>query len=177
MGKWAMYRRRGGGNIAQAEDVGDAAFVAPPPANNIRNDFTGGLGTRVVFNTNVTITQIARYNLAASIGAHTLEIRNNAGILLGSVVLPGGTYTANAWEFVTVPGGIPLLAGTAYNIMSTETSGGDSWRDGGAGDQVDSAEFAAVKTSVTSVSWNGSAFTPLGANESYGPVNFRFTVP
>jgi hypothetical protein len=66
---------------------------------------------------------------------------------------------------------VTLAAGTAYLLLSQETSGGDSWYDW---DTTMTTTAAAADNAVAWGTGVGDWHTLTVANRAHGPVNFTY---
>lgn len=156
---------------------------SPPPGTSfvssvnlgtapLRNDFSGSVGMQItVGSTAISVSQLCRYYVSGNSGTHTLTLATTAGVALGSVSINmgAGTPDANGFKCATLASGIGLAANTSYYVVSSETNGGDQWRD---------YNVTLTPTSVGSIPsavYNAGSYTTYGSTgNSYGPVNLYY---
>lgn len=155
-----------------------ASFVSSVTLSTsaLRNNFNGWLGMKITTGTSpVVVRELARWVLTGNTGTHTVKIVNAAT----SLDVPGASAVVNtsgapAGAFAYTPLAVPvtLAANTTYHVVSQEVSGGDQWYEGN--NTLTYAGIATVDQSVYSS--NGTTYTTgYSANNSYIPVNFRYS--
>jgi hypothetical protein len=121
----------GGGSITRTNN-----FVAFP-TSAARNNYTGALGYTFQVNVPISVTAFGRYFASGNTQNHVVNLwvsTNTSTPLATETVLASGTPDGNG--FIWAPLGSPvtpvtLVPGVTYAIASDETSGGDTWNDGG----------------------------------------------
>ncbi len=154
---------------------GDVAYINSFIPGNQRNDYSGWVGLQIVVGpTPLQVSELGRITVAGNSGTHIVKLVNASD----------GTDVAGGAVAVTMNGGIPgqfrygvlnrpvtLSAGATYWLMSLETFGGDSWHDW-------NTTFTTTGVALAnSLAWGtgpGDWRTSAVANQSYGPVNFRY---
>jgi len=137
-----------------------------------RNNYTGRHGAQITPGRDLTISQLGRRKLTGT-GVHTLSVvrvADNATVASTRLDLSAATAPAeDGVVYTPLSRPITLDAGTAYYLLSTETSGGDPFSD------VWGTRATSDRVTVNSgVYGNGSSWiTPAGTGALYGPVNLR----
>jgi hypothetical protein len=151
-------------------------FIDSFTPTNLRNDFNGWVGLRLVVGpTDVSVTSLGRWVVAGNTGTHTVRLVDAAT----GVDVPGGSAVVNtagapAGTFAFTPiAPITLSAGHSYYLLSQEFAGGDAWYNydtqvvtSGAGTDVGAA-YAFAATPATIVPGGGTG-------QGYGPPNFEY---
>lgn len=140
------------------------------PTSNLRNDFTGWVGTKFTIGAaNVTITSLGRVFATGNTGTHTVKIvlaSDGSNVPNASVSLSMTGGTAGQFWYATLANPVTLQANTSYYLVSQEQSGGDSWYDYGI---VSPTSLAAINNAVY---FDGTKWVLVGgANYSYVPLN------
>jgi hypothetical protein len=138
----------------------------------VRNDFGGWVGARLtVGSASLTVNSIGRLCLTGNLGSHTVKFAaNGQDVPGGSVQVNMAGCTAGQFVYSALPSTISLQPGVTYELASLEVSGGDTWYDSGP---VSTTADAAVNDAVF---YNGSWINSSGANTSYVPPNFQYSV-
>jgi len=138
-----------------------------------RNNYTGRHGAKItVGGQPYTISQLGRWK-GTGTGVHTLSvIRVSDGAPVASARLDLSAATApaeNGIAYVPLTRPVTLTANTSYYLVSTETNGGDPFRD------VWGTNATSDRVTVDSgVYSSGSSWiTPNRAGALYGPVSMR----
>lgn len=100
-----------------------------------RNDTDDRVGMRVtVGSSDLVVTGIGRFHVTGNSGLHSLSLTETDGTILGSVEVDMSTDNPDASDFVygALPTPVTLSAGTAYNVSSQESAGGDLFYGGGS---------------------------------------------
>jgi len=142
------------------------------PASNLRNDFTGWVGTKFTIGpANVTVHSLGRIFVTGNSGTHTVKLvlasdGSNVPGASVSLSMTGGTPGQFWYADLTSP--VTLQANTSYYLVSQEQAGGDSWYDYGT---VSPTSLAAVNNAVY---FDGTKWVLVGgANYSYVPLDFK----
>jgi O-glycosyl hydrolase len=150
------------------------SLVTETVTGTIRSDFTGEVGMEFTTGANpIVASALGRTSMAADTQPHTVSLyRASDGSLIASASAPVGAAAPDGLGFVygRLSSPVTLAANTSYVLLSSETSGGDSWFD--------------LDTSVRLASGartEGPAYRPSGGGPftvytsvpgaSYGPVN------
>ncbi|MGZ5434985.1 MAG: CBM96 family carbohydrate-binding protein [Pyrinomonadaceae bacterium] len=154
----------------------ETSFVKNKTLGTLRNNLTGWVGMKfTVSTTPVTVTSLGRIYVTGNTGTHTVKIVNagtGADVAGASVSINMSAGTAvNGFKYGALAAPVTLSANTAYYLVSQETSGGDQWYD-----------FNTVLTTATVATVNNAIQRPSnswvaagGANNSYVPVDFRYS--
>ena len=163
------------GAPAQTSETG---YVTGQKLGTVRNDFSGYVGMQVVVGAEpLTVTALGRMMASGNSGIHTVKfVRANDGAEVAggatTVVMSGGTVGQFQYGRLSTP--VVLAAGTAYYLMSQETSGGDMWFD------WDTAITTSSAASDVAVVWengagNWSPYTISG--RCFVPLDFKYLTP
>lgn len=141
----------------------------------LRNDFTGDVGMQfTVGAASITVNDLCRYFTSGNSQTHTLTLASTSGATLASVSVDmgAGSADANGFKCATLSSGVSLAANTSYYLVSSETTGGDQWRD-----YTTALTPASGAGSIPSAVYRyGGSYTTYGGNgNSYGPVDFYYT--
>lgn len=142
------------------------------PASNLRNDFTGWVGTKfTVGSANVTVHSLGRIFATGNSGAHTVKIvlaADGSNVPGASVSLSMTGGTPGQFWYADLASPVTLQANTSYYLVSLEQAGGDAWYDYGP---VSPTSLAAVNNAVY---FDGTKWVSVGgANYSYVPLDFK----
>lgn len=154
---------------------GNTAVTSYSNANTPSSNFDGNLGFRFVPDANMTITHLGRWKLSGNNHAHTITVINNSGTPLGSAVVDftsGGTV--GQFNYTALGSAISLTSGSTYFILSSEVNGGDTWYT----DTNGTISFSSHFSSIAGI-WSpgGVGLNVDTANNTYDPVDFKFTIP
>lgn len=162
---------------APAVASGDTSFVSSVNVGSapLRNDFTGGVGMEItVGSTAIRATQLCRSYVSGNSGTHTLTLATTAGATLAtaSINMGAGSTDANGFKCATLPTPVNLAANTSYYVTSSETSGGDQWRDY----SLTLTPTAGAGSIPNAVYLYNGGYTNYGSTDnSYGPVDLYYT--
>ena len=154
-----------------------ANYVTSVNLGKQRNDFSGWVGMSItVGGSPLTVTALGQMFTSGNTGSHTVKIvsaSNSQDVSGGSVSVSMSGGTGGNFVYANLPAAVTLNANTTYYIVGQETQGGDQWYDYNTTIQTSN-----VATETTSVySYDGIAYYLNGpANQSYGPVNFLYTI-
>jgi hypothetical protein len=121
----------------------------------------------------LSVTSVGRVCLAGNAGTHQVKFTNattGVDVTGGMATVNMAGCTAGQFIYTALPAPITLQSGTAYYLSSQEVAGGDMWYDEGG---VTVTSDAAAKMSA---SYDGSWTMAGGANTSYVPPNFEYSV-
>lgn len=180
-GAWYAYGAAGCGFVPVDFIYGIPSLPAVPFATGqtlgqLRNDYGAFVGMRIdVGSSPITVTELGRMMAPGNTGTHQLKlVLANTG-----QDLPGGSVTVNMsggeigdYRYSALPEPLTLSALGSYYLVSREYLGGDLWHN------VDTTlNVAAVASVPGGVYGSGpAAWYHYGSpNQSYVPVNFRFT--
>jgi len=149
-----------------------AAFITAYSGSDVRNNFSGWVGMGMTVGSNsLNVSSIGRLCLAGNLGTHTVKFASNGqDVPGGSVTVKMAGCTAGQFVYTALPATISLQAGVSYELASLEVAGGDTWYDNGP---VSATSDATVTNAVY---YNGNWVNFSGANTSYVPPNFEYTV-
>jgi immunoglobulin I-set domain protein len=161
---------------------GGTAFVTSFTASNLRNDFSGWVGMRlVVGSSDLSVSALGRWAAGADTGTHTLRLVNAAtGVDVASVVVNVAGAPAGTFVFANLANPVTLSANTAYYLLSQETAGGDRWYDYDVSTvttpaATDTNAVYALNASPGAFV-NGGGGAGGGTHQSYGPPNLLYTM-
>jgi hypothetical protein len=157
-----------GGSVSTSFVTG-YALNGPP----LRNNYSGWVGfTFTVGGSSINLSSLGRICVAGNNTTHTVKLVNagsgsdvpGASVTLNMAGCTAGQFLYGAMSPITLP------AGTSYDLVSLETSGGDLWYDLGT---ITTTNVATVSSAVYSyiTSW----VTYGNPNYAYGPVSFQYT--
>ena len=142
----------------------------------LRNDFSGWVGCSLKTGANpLVISYLGRIVARGNSANHTLKLVRGDGTDCpgGSTVLNTAGLTVGQFGYAPVTNPVVLEANSVYYLLSQETAGGDFWYDLGASSVTSSA--AVLGGGVLSPT-NSGVYTVTGnSNQTYGPLDFRFT--
>ncbi|WP_391570913.1 hypothetical protein [Cohnella sp.] len=139
----------------------------------LRNDFTGEAGFNfTIGGTARTVTSLGRFYVSGNNKSHTVSLYKESDkslVASCTVNMAIGTADVSGFKYCTLPASITLAANTSYNLVSSETSGGDQYYHDDTTVTLGSgtANFAIFK-------WNGVWYYDGSASQSFGPVNLLF---
>ncbi len=159
----------------------ETTFVQDKTLGTLRNNLSGWVGMKfTTASAPVTITSLGRIYVNGNTGTHTVKIVNagsGADVAGASVSINMSTGTpSNGFKYIALASPVILSANTAYYAVSQETSGGDQWYDSNT--VLTTSAIAAVNNAVSRP--NNQWVAAGGANNSFGPVDFKYpstTVP
>jgi hypothetical protein len=142
---------------------------------SLRNDFAGWIGMKLtVGSAPLTLTSLGRYCVAGNSGSHVVKLvtaSTGTDVPSASVAVNMNGCTAGQFQFAGLSSSVTLNAWTSYYLVSQEYSGGDRWYDfGRISVSADASVSNAIYSSGTNWISNG------GANNSYGPPSFQYTL-
>ncbi|MCL5096791.1 MAG: RHS repeat-associated core domain-containing protein [Candidatus Omnitrophica bacterium] len=144
----------------------------------IRNNFSGWVGFQFLVGPNpLTVTELGRWVLNNNSGNHVVKLFDSNGTPVpnGSVTVSTAGKPAGQFAYATLSMPVVLAAGTYYEVMSQETSGGDTW--------YDYSGTAITLSGDANSAWAMWAYNDPppyygavgGSGKSYGPVNLRYS--
>jgi hypothetical protein len=145
----------------------------------LRNNFTGMVGAAITVGSSpLTITDLGRYVETGNTGTHTVGVyKVSDGSLVAQTTLNLATTRPDSTGFAYAPlsTSVTLPAGGVYYVVSSETSGGDTWEGWPSFPTLTHTSAASISGAV----WqNGSSLTTgatgAGANQAYVPVSFKY---
>lgn len=162
---------------APAIAMGDTSFVSSVNLGSapLRNDFSGAVGMEItVGSTPITATQLCRYYVSGNSGTHTLTLASTSGATLASVPIDMGAGSAdsNGFKCAALTHGVSLSPSTSYYVTSSETNGGDQWRDY----NLTLTPTSGAGSIPSAVYLYGGSYTLYGSTDnSYGPVDLYYS--
>ena len=153
----------------------ETTFVQDKTLGTIRNNLTGFVGMKFTVGTApVTVTSLGRIYVNGNNGTHTVKLVNAAT----GVDIPGGSVSinmstgtpSNGFKYAALAAPVILSANTAYYLASQETSGGDQWYDSNT--VLTTTAIGVVNNAVSRP--NNTWVAAGGANNSFGPVDFKY---
>jgi Bacterial Ig domain/IPT/TIG domain len=153
----------------------EATFVQDKTPGTLRNNLSAFVGMKFTVGTApVTVTSLGRIYVNGNTGTHTVKIVNagtGADVAGASVSINMSTGTpSNGFKYAALAAPVILAANIAYYLVSQETSGGDQWYDSNT--VLTTTTIAAVNNAVSKP--NNSWVAAGGANNSFGPVDFKY---
>ncbi|MCL5096518.1 MAG: RHS repeat-associated core domain-containing protein [Candidatus Omnitrophica bacterium] len=144
----------------------------------IRNNFSGWVGFQFLVGANaLTVTELRRWVLNGNSGNHLVKLFDSNGVAVpnGSVTVSTAGKPAGQFAYATLSTPVVLAAGTYFEVMSQEVSGGDTWYDYGG--------MAITLSGDAGSAWAMWAYNDPppyygavgGSGKSYGPVNLRYS--
>jgi hypothetical protein len=149
-------------------------FLQTEVLGSLLNNYTGYRGMQVTVGAHpITVTGLARYFQTGNTQTHTLKLvlASTGADVPGSSVTwsPAGPY---GLHYVALAKPVTLAANTAYYVVSSETSGGDTWYSNL------SITGTSAATVTGTVYGNGGTWTKgASANHCDGTVSFMYTSP
>lgn len=146
-------------------------FITAQSLGTLRNNNTGTTGFILqVGPSDLTVDALGRWVVSGNSGSHDVTIYDIAGAsVVATATINTSGATAGDYKYVSITP-VTLTAGKRYAIESAETNGGDQWYD----DDTTVTQDPTAGTVESAVFSHTSAHN--GYNNSYGPVNFKFTV-
>jgi hypothetical protein len=119
----------------------------------------------------IAVSYLGRICVMGNSGTHTVKLVSVAT----GIDVAGGTAAVNMsgcvpgqYVYTALPAAINLTGGSAYYLVSQESSGGDRWYDFGG---ITTRSVATVNNAVYS---SGASWLPVGgANTAYVTPNFK----
>lgn len=143
-------------------------------AGTLRNDFTGKVGFRFIPGVNMTVTELARWKVAGNTASRTVSLYNvDTATLMASVALTMSSGTDGTFYYGAITPQA-LTAGTVYAVVSTEANNApDMTNQWYTDDQTltFSADLGTVRSCYS------DSFTISTSNQTFVPVNFKYTKP
>ncbi|MGA2715070.1 MAG: hypothetical protein ABSG41_18375 [Bryobacteraceae bacterium] len=162
-------------NVSAPPPPSGTSFITSETLVTVRNDFSGWVGmTFTVGSTPLTVSYLARMQLAGNSGSHVVKLVNTST----GVDVPGGSVTISAaggtpglFVYGALATPVVLSANTAYILASQEVYGGDTWYD------QNTTVATTADASVTQAAYYyGRWYFPGGAGNTYGPSSFAYTL-
>jgi hypothetical protein len=158
------------------------SYITPPsPAQSLissatpgalRNDTTSLVGMAFTTGTVArSVGALGRYFNTGNSASHTLSLYSNSGsTLLGSctVTMSSGAVDSLGFDYCTLGTPVALAASTPYYLVSSETSGGDTFSND------DSSVSFNSGSRNSSVYQNAGTWGTGSGSGSYGPVNLIY---
>lgn len=123
----------------------------------------------------VVITQLGRWKKSGNNQIHTLTAYNTNGTVAASTTVDmSGPEPAGNFVFGDLASDLTVPAGGAIYILSTETSGLDSWwaQQG----ITNSTPYGSIYIATRQSGVLSSQY-PNGASQTFGPVTFKYSAP
>ena len=121
--------------------------------------------------TAINVRALGREYISGNIQAHTMKLyRDSDKLLVASctVNMSDGTADGLGYKYCALSSKIALSANTTYNLLSTETNGGDQFYDANRSVTVNTGSGIGGRYN------NGGTWGSYGTNVSYGSVNFLY---
>jgi hypothetical protein len=136
-----------------------------------RSDYTGTVGYEFIPRQNITVTALGRSVSGTMNANHSVRIwkTSDRSLVASATVTSSSPRDSFGYAYETLAFSITLTTGITYRIASTETAGGDSWRD-----------IASINNHSSIADISGGVFgdntypdrTWGSGNEGYVPVTF-----
>lgn len=148
-------------------------FITGQVSGPARNNYTGFVGMQLMIGPSpVSVSSLGRIYVTGNNQKHTLKLVDART----SLDVPGTTVditmvagTVGTYQYTSLPSPVGLQPNTAYLLVSSETSGGDQWRDSGP---VTGTNAATINGPVYQFH---SSYILLGIpDQSYVSVNMRY---
>ncbi|BBH18852.1 hypothetical protein Back11_01970 [Paenibacillus baekrokdamisoli] len=149
------------------------SLVTGKTLGSLQNGFTGEAGFNfTTANAARTVASLGRFFVSGNNGSHTVSLyKESDKSLVASCTVNMAMGTADEWGFkyCTLPAPVTLMANTAYDLVASETSGGDQYYhdDTTVTLGTGTPNFAIFK-------WNGSWYYDSTTSHSFGPVNLLY---
>jgi hypothetical protein len=165
------------GNSSEVSATPDPGFVLETPTLGPvqRNDIQGFVGMSITIGANdVVVTHLGRIHLPGNMQSHIVKIVDAAtGMDVGlpvTIQMPSGPE--NDYAFEPMYQTATLMATRTYYVVSEERDGGDLWYD--LPNRSTTTNVAQLNSGISKRFTEASYSAFGGANEMYGPVNFRY---
>lgn len=157
--------------------VAASAFITGVTPGTTRSNYDGCLGMQFQANVPITVDALGRYVHNGNTQVHTLHIRTDTNVVLGSCTVNTSGVTAGQFVYCALNSPVTLVSGSRYNVMSSEVNGGDGFYDSDT--TLTSTAAASVMTAAFSIGATtgtcpGASATYRGAGYSYVPVDFNY---
>lgn len=102
-------------------------------AASLRNNFTGSVGARFTVGANaLAASAFGRWCVAGNTGTHALQlVSESANAVVASTTVTMGGCTPGQFVYGNLASPVTLSAYTTYDLVSSETNGGDWWYSNG----------------------------------------------
>ncbi len=148
-------------------------FISSVATGGLRTNFTGWVGMDLTVGLEpFVVTSLGRMTAAGNFEPHELSLieADNGEAVASSTVLADGR-PAGDFAYAPLIQPVVLKAQRRYFLVTSETSGGDSWYD------RDSVVKTASNATDQGGVWSASGFDWFGApgvGTTYGPLSFKF---
>jgi hypothetical protein len=151
----------------------NTGFALNPPS--LRNDFGGFVGMRLtVVGSPLQVNSLGRICASGNSQTHLVKFvsaSTGSDVAGGSASVNMAGCAPGTFVYAALASPITLAVGGSYYLVSQENAGGDLWYDSGA---ISTKSVASVTHSV--YFYNGIWYVNGGANTSYVPPDFLYTV-
>ena len=149
-----------------------SSFIASKSGGTLRNDSNSEAGMQFTTGaTEINVRALGREYISGNKQAHTLKLyRDSDKSLVASctINMSDGTADGLGYKYCALSSKVALSANTAYNLLSTETNGGDSFYDANRSVTVSTGSGIGGRYN------NGGTWGSYGTDVSYGSVNFLY---
>lgn len=148
-------------------------YMASFTPSTLRNNYSGSVGLSFTPSVNMHIVSLGRFVVPGNSQSHTLTLYPHFSCTtLGSATIATSNSASGTFAYGAITP-VSVTAGTRYDIVSDETSGGDQWYDQTTY-MISNASDATAYVSIygSACPWNANA-----TGKAYAPVNFQYTVP
>jgi hypothetical protein len=154
------------------------AYVTGTVLGTLRNNYGGYVGMKFVAGSGpITVTQLGRMMTSGNSGTHTVKLVNasdGTDVPGGAVSLALSGGTVGQFTYASLANPVTLAAGTAYYLVSQETSGADSWYDVNT---TVTTTSAATESSGVYGTGSGTWYLYGSADQEYVPLDFKYSSP
>lgn len=151
-------------------------FVTGQTLGRLRNDYNAFVGMKInVGPTPIAVTELGRMMAPDNASSHLLKLvqaSSGQDVPGGSVTVSMAGGVVGEFRFGALPEPVTLPAWGSYYVLSREQVSGDFWYD------VDTSLSVTTVATVASGAYGsgpGAWYLYGSANQSYVPVNFRYT--
>lgn len=162
---------------SDATDNPAQPFISSQNLGQMRNDFTGWVGMKVVVGSKaMAVKSLGRLMCGGNSGVHNLRIVRGSDLstLYGGQVTVSMSGTPGQYVYAPLTTPARMEPGETYYVLSSEVSGGDSWYNYDT--RLVTTSDAAVLTGAWAWATTGPVFLGGYPDASYGPVNFEYTL-
>lgn len=142
---------------------------------SLRNNFGGFVGMQLtVIGSPLQVNSVGRICASGNSQTHLVKFvsaSTGSDVAGGSASVNMAGCTMGTFVYTALASPITLAVGSSYYLVSQENAGGDLWYDSGA---ISTKSVASVTHSV--YFYNGIWYVNGGANTSYVPPDFLYTV-
>jgi hypothetical protein len=151
-------------------------YITSSALGSLRNGFSGYAGMQIfVGATPISVTGLGRMAAPGNGGTHLLKLVDGSD----GTDVPGGSVTvsmsgsiAGQFQYANLSAPVVLLPGSAYYVLSQETSRGDAWY---YDDTLVQTMPVATELSGAWGYGSGQWYLNGGAGQTFGPLDIKYT--